>query len=202
MRINEILNESKNEVNEAPVGFVSQGMKKVGAGIASKIPGLGNVSARMQGGVEAGNVANNLYKLLHRQLGKSGDSIDTINANYVANFLRQQGMYSFNLKGTIPLGKSGVEQAILTAVQDNYRGSARQPAFSQKPGTVKTPRMPVQPKQPTQPAIPTGQTATAPMSYGQVKQSVMNLKPAERAKLLQLLQGTAPTVKKTVKKTA
>ena len=179
MRVNEILCESKNEeIAEAPVGFVRQQMKKLGAGVTSKIPGMGNISSRMQGGVEAGNVANNLYKLLFRHLGKSDDSIDAINADYVANFLRTQGFNTYNLKGKTPLGKSGVEQAILSTVQDNYRGFANPPIAAQ-----------VQPsKSPAAPPL-----ATPRMTYGQVKQGILGLKPSERAKILQMLQGTATT---------
>lgn len=185
MRVNEILCESKNEeIAEAPVGFVKQQMKKLGAGVTSKIPGMGNISSRMQGGVEAGNVANNLYKLLFRHLGKSSDSIDDINADYVANFLRTQGLNTYNLKGKTPLGKSGVEQAILSTVQDNYRGFAKPPIAAQ----MQTPRSP---------ATPPIASATPRMTYGQVKQGILGLKPSERAKILQMLQGTttAPIAK-------
>lgn len=201
MRVSEILVESKNEeISEAPVGFVSQQLRKAGAGLTSKIPGMGNISARMSGSVEAGNVANNLFKLLHRQFGKTGDTMDTVNANYIANFLKSQGLQPFNLKGTMPLGKSGVEQAILKTVQDNYRGysnpvmpgAAPAKTAATKPAVAK----PVTPKvAAVKKAAVAKPAASGPVSYPQIKQQVAALPDSEREDLLRFLQQVAPTKK-------
>lgn len=191
MKINEILTES-SELDEAPMGFVNRGMRKLGTGVVSRIPGMKNVAYGMQQGIAAGDMANQLYKELYGLFGRTGDSFNDVTGDYLAGFVRSQGFNPFDLKGKIPLGKSGIEQALLKVVQNNSRPF--------KKPTIATPAAPIRPAS-SPVGSPTPAVPNAKMSYGQVKQAAMGLKPGERSKLIAALQAQ-PIVRPKVKKTA
>lgn len=179
MRVNEILVES-TDLSEAPMGFVNRGLRKMGAGIVSHIPWMSTTAHGMQQGIAAGDIANQLWKELYGFIKFNGDTYNDVTADYLSYFLRSKGIKTFNLKGKIPLSKPDIEQLLLKAVQNNSRGFLK----SQIPGSVGNVRAP---------GANAAPTPGPKMTYGQVKQAVLSLKPSERAKILQMLQGTAPT---------
>ena len=83
MRINELLVEKKQVVSERPMGFIKQGLNKLGAKF---LPG--SFGAKAQGRLNTGTVANKLYKDFATYIGQTGyDS----NSDAVKAFLKSQG---------------------------------------------------------------------------------------------------------------
>jgi hypothetical protein len=83
MRINDFLVEKKQVVSERPMGFIKQGLNKLGAKF---LPG--SFGAKAQGRLNTGTVANKLYKDFATYIGQTGyDS----NSDAVKAFLKSQG---------------------------------------------------------------------------------------------------------------
>jgi hypothetical protein len=74
----------EQELDERPMGFIKGGLQKLGAKL---LPG--SYGAKMQGKVETGQQANQLYKEFHTFLGRSGyESTD----DAIKAFLKQKGI--------------------------------------------------------------------------------------------------------------
>lgn len=111
MRYNEYTIPVETVVDEAPMGFIKQGVNK----LASKIPG--SIGAKASGSLETGSNANAMYKEFYNYLGKTGQQPTTAS---VSAFLQSKGV------GADIIKKYVVAPAGSTA---NYpQGGAEQPA--------------------------------------------------------------------------
>ena len=83
MRVNDLLIESNQQLDEIPAGMIGQGIKK----LASKIPG--SIGAKAQGSYDTGRVANQLYKEFFTYLGRSNQQASD---EALAAFLKSKGI--------------------------------------------------------------------------------------------------------------
>ena len=151
MKIYEFLD--KHEVDEAPQGMVSRGLNKLGAKF---LPG--KWGAQAQGKLDAGTVANKLYKDYYKYVGSSGQapSVDSL-----AKFLQTQKIMGDVVKqvsakvppknpqamstGEVEKFLMGVSQNLAAgdpangdSEQPDASGASQQPGAAPGPGTVPT----------------------------------------------------------------
>lgn len=227
MKLNEILLESKKEssLDEAPVGALNLGLKKLGGSVLSKIPGATNLAARVSGSAEAGQLANKLFTQFNRWLGQTGLKMNDVTRSDLARFLGTQGISS-RLRGDLPLTKSDIQNSFVKAAQMRFGASNRTPSYSSaSPSRVTT--MPTTSQPTVNPAAqirqqrqakqaaatqkaqaamaapapaPQAPAMPASLTYKQLKQYAMSLKPREKANLVKALQPAAPVTAPAVTK--
>lgn len=224
MKLNEILKESKKEtsLDEAPVGALNLGLKKLGGAVLSKVPGAGNLAAQVSGSVESGQLANTLFTQFNRWLGRTGLKMNDVTQSDVARFLGTQGISS-RLSGNLPISKSDIQKEFVKAAQMRFGARNKGPGYAPAGATSVT-TMPPTPQAPSAssanqisqqrqakqaiaaknaqaamaaPVAPTAKPPVAPampasLTYKQVKQYAMTLKPREKANLAKALQPVAP----------
>lgn len=106
MKIDNLL-ENEQQVSERPMGFVKQGLTKLGAKV---LPG--SYGAKMQGKLDTGHVANKMYKDYFTYLGRINQNASTEN---LAAFLKSNG-----IDKEIDINKViGIQEAALSRGQLN-----------------------------------------------------------------------------------
>jgi len=122
MKFKELIVESNQPVNERPMGFVKQGLNKLGAKV---LPG--SFGAKAQGRLDTGTVANSLYKDYAKFLGQTGQKATDTS---LAGFLKQQGInidvssILGNVSEEVALNRSALNNAFLKVAQQMAGGSS------------------------------------------------------------------------------
>jgi len=161
MRYNEYTIPVETVVDEAPMGFIKQGVNK----LASKIPG--SIGAKAAGSLETGGNANAMYKEFYNYLGKTGQQPTTAS---VSAFLQSKGVGADIIKKYVvapagstanyPQGGAGSEQPAASGEAPPVQPPAATPTSGKAPPVQppagnapasKKPRAP-KPKNPAAPA--------------------------------------------------
>jgi hypothetical protein len=137
MKINDFLVE--NKVDEAPQGIISRGLNKLGAKF---LPG--KWGAQAQGRLDAGAVANKLYKDYYRYLGGSNQqpSIQSLSrflqSQKIMGDVVKQVSSSVPVKNPQAMGTGEVEKFLMGVAHNLQAGAepAQDQAQSAAPGTV------------------------------------------------------------------
>jgi hypothetical protein len=116
MNIHEIIAEEK--IDEAPAGFIKQGLRKLGAKAAGAVGAKGK-AAELTGKAEVGDEANQLKTDFRGYLGKTGGNPKQVQGPQLAAFLKSKGYPNMHLKGVDGvMTKKQVDDAIMQAAVD------------------------------------------------------------------------------------
>ena len=131
MRVTEIISE--NEIQEAPAGFIKQGLKKIGAKAAGAV-GMKGTAAGLSRSAKTGDEANALKVELQGYLGDTGGSLKQLDANTLRAFLKSQKMptNAVPAKGIIP--KKQIDQILLKVTQDSKKVKGDEPSQTAQGG--------------------------------------------------------------------
>ena len=194
MKIDDLLIE--NRIEEAPQGMISRGLNKLGAKF---LPGKWGSQA--QGKVEAGTVANKLYKDYYKYLGGSNQqpSMDSMQ-----RFLQTQkiqsdvvGQVSKKMPPVNPASMSTkeVEKFLMGVAQDLQAGNPLQQEPAQGgPQQAPAPAASAAPQQQAPAQAAPASTQTAPQQAAPVKQPRVRKQPAAAAAAPSVPKGQLRTV--------
>lgn len=119
MRVNEILLESQ-ELDEAPVGFIKQGLRKVGAKAAAKV-GMKGTAASLANKVDTGKQANQLKVDLQGYLGGSGGDLNKLDAEELRGFLKSKKMPTDAVPASGIVPKKQIDAILLKTLQQTKK---------------------------------------------------------------------------------
>lgn len=97
MHVYDIVTES-NRTDEAPVGAVKQGLRRLGAKAAGAV-GMKGTAGNLGAKAEAGKEANQLKTQFNSYLGKQMKNIKQATAQDLARYLKQRGYSIEHMKG-------------------------------------------------------------------------------------------------------
>ncbi len=128
MKVHEIIYEStKTPLKEKPASGLGNVARKIGAKVLAKV-GAKNTAAGMAGKVDAADKANALFTDFRAYLGQVGEKYgNAIDSASLRDFLTTKKMPTQNVPQDGVLTKKQVDQAIMKAVQDSYRGKGGVP---------------------------------------------------------------------------
>ena len=128
MKVHEIIYEStKTPLKEKPASGLGNVARKIGAKVLAKV-GAKNTAAGMAGKVDAADKANALFTDFRAYLGQVGEKYsNAIDSASLRDFLTTKKMPTQNVPQQGVLTKKQVDQAIMKAVQDSYRGKGGVP---------------------------------------------------------------------------
>lgn len=119
MRVNEILSESQ-ELDEAPAGFIKQGLRKIGAKAAAKV-GMKGTAASLAGKVDTGKQANQLKVDLQGYLGGTGGDLNKLDAEELRAFLKSKKMPTDAVPASGILPKKQIDDILLKTLQQSKK---------------------------------------------------------------------------------
>ena len=128
MKVHEIIYEStKTPLKEKPASGLGNVARKIGAKVLAKV-GAKNTAAGMAGKVDAADKANALFTDFRAYLGQVGEKYgNAVDSASLRDFLTTKKMPTQNVPQQGVLTKKQVDQAIMKAVQDSYRGKGGVP---------------------------------------------------------------------------
>lgn len=128
MKVHEIIYEStKTPLKEKPASGLGNVARKIGAKVLAKV-GAKNTAAGMAGKVDAADKANALFTDFRAYLGQVGEKYgNAVDSASLRDFLTTKKMPTQNVPQDGVLTKKQVDQAIMKAVQDSYRGKGGVP---------------------------------------------------------------------------
>ena len=128
MKVHEIIYEStKTPLKEKPASGLGNVARKIGAKVLAKV-GAKTTAAGMAGKVDAADKANALFTDFRAYLGQVGEKYsNAIDSASLRDFLTTKKMPTQNVPQDGVLTKKQVDQAIMKAVQDSYRGKGGVP---------------------------------------------------------------------------
>lgn len=118
MKVHEIISES--QVNEGPAGLISQGLKRIGSGIAGAL-GAKHLAGRLGGSADVGARANELEGEFQRYLARIGKNTKTADFRDLSAFLQANSLPV--IQGTGPLSQQNVDKIFMKIAQSSYRAS-------------------------------------------------------------------------------
>lgn len=125
MRVNDIVSE-KNQIDEAPVGAVRQGLRRLGAKAAGAI-GMKRTAGNLAAKAVTGAEANQLEKGFSAYLGRQMKSIKQATAQDLARYLQQSGYPIDHMKGMSGvLQPKQIDDLTLKSVSDKAAGDPAQ----------------------------------------------------------------------------
>lgn len=197
MRVYDILNKEE-PINEAPVGAVKQGLRRVGSKAAGAV-GMSRTAGNLGAKADTGAEANKLEKGFSTFLGKQMKDLKTATAQDLAKYLQQKGYPTNHLKGMSGvLQTSQIDDLVLKSVSNKAAGDdvpgvggddaqttkAQQPAGKKKQGAVSAFKQGFQKGQ----GKNTAKTASAPKKIPKkIKSSIEKLSDQEKQQLVKIL---------------
>jgi hypothetical protein len=125
MRVFDIITENK-KIDEAPVGAVRQGLRRLGAKAAGAV-GMSRTAGNLGAKADSGAEANSLEKGFSTYLGKQMKSIKQATAQDLARHLQQSGYPIDHMKGMSGvLQPKQIDDLTLKAVTDKAAGAPAQ----------------------------------------------------------------------------
>jgi hypothetical protein len=121
MRVLEILQEGQT-TNEAPVGMIRQGLRKMGSAAAGAV-GAKGLSANLSGKVASGDKANRLFVDYNRYLGQIDKSFGDATAGDLKDFLVGRKLGDKHVTGNDDdvLSKDEINDVFVKVATDSYR---------------------------------------------------------------------------------
>lgn len=171
MRILEVLEESRTD--EAPVGGIRQGLRKLGSAAAGAVGATG-LSANLSGKVAAGNKANQLFVAYNKYIGQQNKSFNDADAGDLKDFLATKNISDQYVSSpdTDILTKDEINDIMIKVATDSFK---RNRPTSQSSG---------------------GSAA----NIGSIMNSIKTLDPDEQQQLLDYLTRSLKTQAPSVKK--
>lgn len=139
MRVTQVLEQANpKKIDEAPVGAIKQGLRKLGAKAAAKV-GMKGTAMGLAGKVDAGTKANELMNSFKGYLGRTGGDMNKTDAATVKAFLQSQKMPTNSVPASGIVPKKQIDQIFLKSAQDSFKLSGDAPtADAAKGGTGST----------------------------------------------------------------
>lgn len=127
MRVTQVLEQQNTKkVDEAPVGAIKQGLRKLGAKAAAKV-GMKGTAMGLAGKVDAGTKANELMNSFKGYLGRTGGDMNKTDAATVKAFLQSQKMPTNTVPASGIVPKKQIDQIFLKSAQDSFKLSGDVP---------------------------------------------------------------------------
>jgi len=146
MRVYDILDE-KQQANEAPVGAVKQGLRRVGSKAAGAV-GMKRTAGNLGAKADTGAEANKLEKGFSSFLGKQMKDLKTATAQDLAKYLQQKGYPTDHLKGMSGTLQTGqIDDLVLKSVSNKAAGADVPGVGGDEPKAAQTKSQPAQKKQ-------------------------------------------------------
>lgn len=121
MQVYQIISENK-QLDEAPVGAVRQGLRRLGAKAAGAI-GMSRTASNLRGKADSGAEANQLEKGFNTYLGRQMKSVKQATAQDLARYLKQSGYSIDHMKGMSGVLQSKqIDDVILKSVTNKLAG--------------------------------------------------------------------------------
>ena len=129
MRVHEIT--SSDNLQEAPAGFIKQGLKKLGAKAAGAI-GMKGTAAGLAGSAKTGDQANKLKVDLQGYLGQTGGSMKNLDAQDLKAFLASKKLPTNMVPASGLVPKKELDNILLKTAQQSNKAKGA-PAVGSAP---------------------------------------------------------------------
>lgn len=121
MKVTQIIAEEK--IDEAPVGAIKQGLRKMGAKALAKV-GAKDTAAGIAGKVDAGDKANKLYTQFRAHLGSIGMSPKQVDATELRAWMAKNKLPVTSVPQSGILTPKQIQPLFVKAVQDSLRAAS------------------------------------------------------------------------------
>ena len=136
MRVTEIT--SSDNLQEAPAGFIKQGLKKLGAKAAGAV-GMKGTAAGLSQSADTGDQANRLKVDLKGYLGGIGGNIKQLDAQDLKAFLASKKMPTNMVPATGVVPPKDIDNILLKTIQQSKKAKGAPPVGSSPSGTASAP---------------------------------------------------------------
>jgi len=138
MNLSDLSQPDNQDITEAPVGMIKQGLRNIGAKAAGAV-GMKGTAAELSGRADAGREANQLYTEFRRFLGQSGGDINRVSPYYLEKYLNYNGyptseaFRGINKKASV-IPKKMVDRVIMKAVENRIKRDFHRGTSGYTPG--------------------------------------------------------------------
>lgn len=136
MRVTEIT--SSDNLQEAPAGFIKQGLKKLGAKAAGAV-GMKGTAAGLAQSADTGDQANQLKVDLKGYLGGTGGNIKQLDAGDLKAFLASKKMPTNMVPASGIVPPKQIDSILLKTLQQSKKAKGAPPVGSAPSGTASAP---------------------------------------------------------------
>jgi hypothetical protein len=136
MRVTEIT--SSDNLQEAPAGFIKQGLKKLGAKAAGAV-GMKGTAAGLAGSAKTGDQANKLKVDLQGYLGQTGGSMKNLDAQDLKAFLASKKLPTNMVPASGLIPKKELDNILLKTAQQSNKAKGAPAVGSASSGSGAAP---------------------------------------------------------------